>query len=273
MSRAASYTRRSKACSRSLSSVTKERSTPSPPSKATMPSTAARTDVGGADSRTAPGTRASSRAAVRRSSTSGSWIATTPRSDHATPQRPIEVPNRRKAWAAVQWSEAVTGERTVLMGTQRLRTASREALGYTAMMASRIAWRKWRSAVRAEDVFAHLFGESDPAFWLDSASSLGDLSRFSFMGNASGPHAEVVTYDVESRLLSIAHGDQVETRSETVFSYLERRLGDLRVAAAGLPFPFDLGYVGYLGYELKVDCGASTTHRASTPDAALLLAD
>src|SRR5207237_5347409 len=33
------------------------------------------------------------------------------------------------------------------------------------------------------------------------------------------------------------------------------------------------GYVGYLGYELKADCGTASTYQASTPDACLLLAD
>jgi para-aminobenzoate synthetase len=159
------------------------------------------------------------------------------------------------------------------MGTERLPTALRETLGYTAMMPSRIAWRQWRSAALAEEVFAHVFGQSDPAFWLDSAGGVGESSRFSFMGDASGPHAEVVTYDVDSGLLSIAHGDRVKTSRETVFAYLERRLRELRVAAAGLPFQFDLGYVGYLGYELKADCGAASAHQASTPDACLLFAD
>src|SRR5437588_681445 len=37
------------------------------------------------------------------------------------------------------------------------------------MMAPWIAWRKWRSAAPADDIFAGLFGQSDPAFWLDSA--------------------------------------------------------------------------------------------------------
>src|SRR5438270_7919413 len=127
MSLATSYTRRSKAGTRSMSRVTKERSTASPPSRATMPWTARCTAGGGVDPRTVPGTPASSLACVRRSSRSGSWTPTTPRSAHAMPHRPMAVSKSRTPWAAAQWSVAVTGESTVDMGTQRSVSASCEA--------------------------------------------------------------------------------------------------------------------------------------------------
>ena len=40
-----------------------------------------------------------------------------------------------------------------------------------------------------------------------------------------------------------------------------------------LPFDFNLGYVGCLGYELKAETGGHAVHRARTPDAALVFAD
>ena len=43
--------------------------------------------------------------------------------------------------------------------------------------------------------------------------------------------------------------------------------------AAALPFNFWGGLVGYLGYELKAECGGAAAHRSPTPDAAFFLAD
>jgi para-aminobenzoate synthetase len=111
----------------------------------------------------------------------------------------------------------------------------------------------------AEAAFVSLYGESENAYWLDS-SRPGERGRFSFMGDASGPLAEVVTYVV---------GDD-----ESIFDYLSRRTAELRPAELpDLPFEFDCGFVGYLGYELKAECGYASPHQSDLPDAAFLLAD
>jgi para-aminobenzoate synthetase len=110
-----------------------------------------------------------------------------------------------------------------------------------------------------ELVFVTLFGDSEDAFWLDS-SRTGERSRFSFMGDASGPLAEVVTHDLG------AEG--------SIFDYLDRRAAELRPAQLpDLPFEFDCGFVGYLGYELKAECGHPSLHESEHPDASFLLAD
>ena len=58
------------------------------------------------------------------------------------------------------------------------------------------------------------------------------------------------------------------------FDYLDGQLRARRTRTpAGLPFEFNLGYVGCLGYELKAQTGGHAAHRAETPDAALLFAD
>ena len=47
----------------------------------------------------------------------------------------------------------------------------------------------------------------------------------------------------------------------------------LRADAPELPFDFICGCVGYLGYELKAECGGDARHRWPQPDAALVFAD
>ena len=71
----------------------------------------------------------------------------------------------------------------------------------------------------------------------------------------------------------MTRGQAVEDRDETLFAYLARELARLHTASPQLPFDLNGGFVGYLGYELKADCGAADAHRAELPDAFLLLAD
>ncbi len=124
----------------------------------------------------------------------------------------------------------------------------------------------------AEAAFAELYGDSKNAFWLDSAKRDG-RSRFSFVGDDSGPLGATISYDVATGEVSVARGDAVETHSETIFDYLRRetlRLGDV---AGDLPFDFACGFAGYLGYELKADCGGDRAHDSTSPDAACVFAD
>lgn len=123
-----------------------------------------------------------------------------------------------------------------------------------------------------ERAFVHIYGASRNAFWLDSAA-IGERGRFSFMGDDAGPLAGVVSYDVERRQVRVERGGGVEFRDESIFDLLDRQLRRLRQPDARLPFDFECGFVGYLGYELKAECEAAAAHRAPTPDAAFVFAD
>ncbi len=123
-----------------------------------------------------------------------------------------------------------------------------------------------------ERAFVHIYGASSNAFWLDS-SARGERGCFSFMGDSEGPLGAVVTYDVGTGETRIERGGAIETRTESIFDYLSRELERLRPFTAQLPFDFECGFAGYLGYELKAECDGAAAHRATTPDAAFVLAD
>jgi para-aminobenzoate synthetase len=110
----------------------------------------------------------------------------------------------------------------------------------------------------AEHLFAQLYGESRAAFWLDS-SRPGPSARFSFMGDASGPLGRTISHDVGSG-------------SEPILDHLPREQRRLAVRSPELPFEFNCGFAGYLGYELKAETGAAAAHRSRHPDAALVFA-
>ncbi|RKT56760.1 aminodeoxychorismate synthase component I [Saccharothrix australiensis] len=119
-----------------------------------------------------------------------------------------------------------------------------------------------------EQVFHALYGSSPTAFWLDS-SLVGERGRFSIMGDASGPLARVATYDVGTGRVTVGG----ESFDGPFLDWLEADLAANRVIAPDVPFDFALGWVGYLGYELKAECGGAAAHRSEQPDAAFVFAD
>jgi para-aminobenzoate synthetase len=122
-----------------------------------------------------------------------------------------------------------------------------------------------------EQAFVSLYGKSGNAFWLDS-SRVGEGTRFSFMGDDGGPLGAAITYDLGTGAVRVERDGKVELRRESIFEYLAAETERLRVPATGVPFDFDCGFAGWLGYELKAECGGDAAHESQLPDAAFVLA-
>jgi para-aminobenzoate synthetase len=123
--------------------------------------------------------------------------------------------------------------------------------------------------------FDVLFRDRPASCWLDSSSAGDGRSRYSVMGAAIGPLGELIGYDVTSGKVVVrdADGARKGSRQESLFAYLERELAQRTVPDTGLPCDFDLGYVGYFGYELKALCGGRATHRSALPDGCFVFCD
>ncbi|WSQ11375.1 aminodeoxychorismate synthase component I [Streptomyces sp. NBC_01231] len=140
--------------------------------------------------------------------------------------------------------------------------------------AYRLHTRRIAGAVDAEAAFTRMYAASERAFWLDSSLVEPGRSRFSFLGDDSGPLAEFVRYDVDAGRCEIERAGRPPRKVKaSVFDYLKRQLANRRVDATGLPFDFTGGYVGYFGYETKADCGSPNRHSSDIPDACWLFAD
>lgn len=124
-------------------------------------------------------------------------------------------------------------------------------------------------------VYDTLFGQHPHSFWLDGSAATEPRSRFTILGDGSGPRAEYLTYRVAERLVREQRPDgSVTEHARTLFDHLRARLAERRIRPhPDLPFGFALGYVGYLGYELKADAGAQLVHTSAQADAALVFAD
>lgn len=128
-------------------------------------------------------------------------------------------------------------------------------------------------AVDSEAAFLALYRDSETAFWLDSTHAEPGLDRFSYLGDAGGPLAETVRYRVGSERVHIDRRAGSTTAPGSVFDYLATRLRRIEIEFPDVPFDFVGGYVGYLGYEMKAECGAAARHRADAPDAQWIFAD
>jgi para-aminobenzoate synthetase len=122
--------------------------------------------------------------------------------------------------------------------------------------------------VDTEAAFIALYGTRTKAFWLDSAYVEAGLARFSFLGDADGPDGEVLTFRIGDSAVVVEPTAGIPyLEPGTIFDALDRRTGRHVTGTENLPFNLSGGYVGYFGYELKANVGASFVHRAATPDA------
>ncbi|MEE1782376.1 aminodeoxychorismate synthase component I [Streptomyces sp. SP17BM10] len=124
-----------------------------------------------------------------------------------------------------------------------------------------------------EVAFQRLFGASAHAFWLDSSRPDAGAGRFSVLGDASGPLARIAEGDVRSRTVTVRSAAGSRSVTGDFLDWIDRDLRGIRTELPDLPFEFALGWVGYLGYELKAQCGAAAAHRAEDADATMVFAD
>lgn len=157
---------------------------------------------------------------------------------------------------------------------------------------------KWKKLERlasqvggAKNIFCEMFGDhkANDTFWLDSSSVEKKRARFSFMGGKSGSLWKQVTFRLSDQsditfkgggnlVIEDAQGFTSCTYLEDgFFEFLDKELQSFCYEEKdfdGLPFDFYGGYIGYIGYNLKVECGvASNRHTSSTPDACFFFSD
>jgi para-aminobenzoate synthetase len=125
-----------------------------------------------------------------------------------------------------------------------------------------------------EALFERLFATEEHAFWLDSADAPTRLAQSSYLGASAGPDRCVLEYDVEAGAVQVHGAGATAIERSSIFDVLDRELAARSIERPAGAAPNLLGgFVGYLGYELKADCGASNEHVSDVPDAVLMLAN
>ena len=123
-------------------------------------------------------------------------------------------------------------------------------------------------------LFEALFGSSANAAWLDSSlapeGNAAERSRFSILADDGGPFGQSVRHRSGSTQVRIGNAS-VRTEGP-FFRWLDGVWGRRALRGPeGYPCEFTLGWLGYLGYELKRETGGSDV-TAESPDACLLFA-
>src|SRR6478735_1343869 len=129
----------------------------------------------------------------------------------------------------------------------------------------------------AGQLFAALFGGSPNAVWLDSsldpaglAPEAAERSRFSILADDGGRFGQAVRHS--SGRTRVSTGQATVTTDGPFFRWLDGVWGRRALRAPeAYPCEFTLGWLGYLGYELKRETGGNDV-TAATPDACLIFA-
>ncbi|MFD9565669.1 aminodeoxychorismate synthase component I [Streptomyces sp. NPDC059994] len=137
----------------------------------------------------------------------------------------------------------------------------------------RVLEERLRTRWSDEAAFHRVFGRSANAFWLDSSRPDADAGRFSVLGDAAGPLARVARADAHGGTVTMECAAGRRTVTADFLDWLDQDLRGIHAELPDVPFDFALGWVGYLGYELKAQCGGEAVHRSEDPDAALVFAD
>jgi para-aminobenzoate synthetase len=167
------------------------------------------------------------------------------------------------------------GERPAGRATIAPRSARREPAPQPAEPCElELRMRTIQGQAPTEHVYERLFADAESSFWLDSADAPTWLAQCSYMGTTAGPDRCFVSYDVDSGEVQVDRAGVRTVEHKSIFDYLDREMKRIAVEPPeGVERGLVGGYVGYLGYELKADCGSTNVHSSDMPDAAMMLAN
>jgi para-aminobenzoate synthetase len=154
------------------------------------------------------------------------------------------------------------------------RPRNTQPTGRPASSDTRLLLRSIPGEASTEALFERLFAAEEYAFWLDSADAPTRLAQCSYLGTSAGRDRCVLTYEVEEGSVRAHRAEATTSEPGSIFDVLDREVTERAIERPGDAAPNLLGgFVGYLGYELKADCGAINAHKSDVPDAVMMLAN
>ena len=122
-------------------------------------------------------------------------------------------------------------------------------------------------------VYQALYRDKKNSVWLDS-SKTDASARFSFMGCADGPLSFHFSYSVTTKEITLEKQGIISHHAKPLWDFLRTVLAEHAIEKNTLPFDFQCGLVGYLGYELKSETmQVQNQHHSTVPDAQFIFLD
>lgn len=120
----------------------------------------------------------------------------------------------------------------------------------------------------SKTIFEKLYKFDESVCWLDSSKVVEGLSRFSIYGMSSEKRGHILKYDVNRKVIEkdFFNGNLEVIHTDNIFKYFKDNKVEWEYDER-IPCDFQLGYIGYLGYELKSDTIVKNKHIYDYPDA------
>lgn len=162
----------------------------------------------------------------------------------------------------------ISGRPTSILKPARQQTAKKRTKENVILL-----HRQMAMDVESETVFEKCFKSSEYAIWLDSSRQDYGSGRFSFLCKADGTLGRTARVDIKTHTIQVtARTGHLETVAN-FFDWLENDLDRFEIQSLNTPFEFALGWLGYIGYEMKGDCDAGNSHHSPYPDAIMIFCD
>ena len=188
--------------------------------------------------------------------------------DRARPTAVRELLRARPRAGAARARPAQTGARQ----RRHARRDARATSGRSPCSCSYAAGGRGAERARCSSASS---ADAEHAFWLDSADAPTALAQRSFMGTTRGRRSLRARIRRTPRKRQHAPRRRNDRRAGLRSSTCSTASSPRTRSSSRSDLPPGLlgGFVGYLGYECKADCGSPNAHRSDLPDAVLMLAN
>lgn len=142
---------------------------------------------------------------------------------------------------------------------------------YNEQKELKILYRKMELTDDPVDIFRKISMRNEHVIWLDSSRVIKGLSRFSYIGEYTGKNDFIIKYYQKEKIIKKIDQDGEKIINESILDFIDSYLRKNKISSkTELPFDFQGGFVGYLGYELKEELLGVKTYDSRQPDAEFL---